>query len=245
MFRLVFLVILASCLVGVKATECVCTSFGCDANANLTGCAPNSTERFIKFVAFSTDNRYRCGNDCSDIFCQIQTKTRGYFITRPESVDSHCNGPCFHESTVIQYRGETFTLRNISHHCVVPHIVPSYGHSMTVQCQQKVKVIRATSDHLFFTRRGIVPLQEITTTDMVFSDLEETEECLVLKNEKETIEQVYFGLNCFESVVLASGIKASTFGRNHMIPATWMWIMSRVFGLEKASCWGEVIVSYF
>ena len=45
----------------------------------------------------------------------------------------------------------------------------------------------------------------------------------------------YFGLNCEESVVLANGLKTSTFGEFHEVPSLWMKFSSKVFGVKMAS----------
>lgn len=54
----------------------------------------------------------------------------------------------------------------------------------------------------------------------------------------------FFGLNCLRSVVLAEGIKTSTFGSLHTIPSLWMSYVGHVFGVEKASRWGDAVASF-
>ena len=56
--------------------------------------------------------------------------------------------------------------------------------------------------------------------------------------------QTYFGLNCLESIVLANGIKTSTFGRFHAVPATWMSWAGRALGADRASRYGDAIAEF-
>jgi hypothetical protein len=44
------------------------------------------------------------------------------------------------------------------------------------------------------------------------------------------------------SEVLANGIKTSTFGNYHTIPAAWMKYASAIVGVERASRWGDSVV---
>jgi hypothetical protein len=69
----------------------------------------------------------------------------------------------------------------------------------------------------------------------------ESQHCQVIRVTQEDSEQHYFGLNCHESVVLANGFKASTFGNYHSIPAAWMKYGSKLIGIERASKWGDAI----
>jgi hypothetical protein len=72
-------------------------------------------------------------------------------------------------------------------------------------------------------------------------------------NEKETCavtgivgehNQRYFGLNCVNSNVLANGIKTSTFGTHHAIPAAWMRTATKVVSVETASRIGDAFVNF-
>ena len=44
------------------------------------------------------------------------------------------------------------------------------------------------------------------------------------------------------SEVLANGVKTSTFGRLHYLPAAWMAVAGRLLGVDRASRWGEATV---
>jgi hypothetical protein len=84
--------------------------------------------------------------------------------------------------------------------------------------------------------------------EIVFGDLSETEKCIIIvrvtKKDNSLQEQTYFGLNCVESFVLADGIKTSTFGFFHSIPAAWMKYASRLLGVKRASTLGDSIVQW-
>jgi len=77
--------------------------------------------------------------------------------------------------------------------------------------------------------------------DFLYSDMDEKNTCEVTKVDME-MDQTYFGLNCEESEVLASGYKTSTFGISHSIPAFWMKYASKIFGIQTASSIGDAFV---
>jgi hypothetical protein len=152
---------------------------------------------------------------------------------------------CFHESTIIRYKSVLYSLsqlQSLEGECRIPHIVTAAGVRIFTSCSKGV--LRLTKDHLVFTRRGLVTAASLTKSDVLFRDLKETEECYVTQIEQEEQNQQYFGLNCHESQVLAGGIKTSTFGRYHVVPALWMKLLGSAFGIEKASKWGDTIVSW-
>jgi hypothetical protein len=76
---------------------------------------------------------------------------------------------------------------------------------------------------------------------MLFSDMAEQHQCQIVTVGKEKTVQKYFGLNCYESQVLASGLKSSTFEKLHSIPSFWMAIMGRILGIKRASEYGDYI----
>lgn len=77
--------------------------------------------------------------------------------------------------------------------------------------------------------------------DTVYADIAETTKCQVVSVTKETKQHDYFGLNCLNSQVLASGLKSSTFEKLHSVPAFWMQVMGRVLGIKRASAMGDYI----
>ena len=75
-------------------------------------------------------------------------------------------------------------------------------------------------------------------SDILFQDLDENVPCRLLGVEQEHSLSRFFGLNCKNSNVLASGIKTSTFEKAHTIPSFWMSIMSKIMGVKRASALG-------
>jgi hypothetical protein len=153
------------------------------------------------------------------------------------------SGTCFHEETTITYKGASMTLPDLEKHteCAIPHIVSAVGSIVTANCGGETKVLRLTSGHLVYTQRGLQPAGDLTKDDVLFSDIAEQHQCQIVIVEKEKTVQKYFGLNCYESQVLASGLKSSTFEKLHSVPSFWMAIMGRVLGIKRASQYGDYI----
>lgn len=108
------------------------------------------------------------------------------------------------------------------------------------------KVLRLTSDHLVFTERGLVKAGTLLVGDVVFTSVDDDHATTKVKSVKpSTSVETYFGLNCRESVVLADGIRTSTFGLYHTIPSWWMWATSKFMGVEKASKIGDKIATWW
>lgn len=196
---------------------------------------------------------------CSLVSCATTTTTTtpsGSATTAPSSTAATT---CFHESTVISHGGRDWTLDQLLHandhgndaatprHCSVPHVVKAIGVAVSIACVGEVveKQLRLTNDHLVFTQSGLKHASDlIPGHDLLFSDLEQTKECRVVKVVPESVEQRYFGLNCLESIVLANGIKTSTFGRYHTVPAAWMKWVGSALGVDRASRWGDSVVEF-
>jgi hypothetical protein len=153
---------------------------------------------------------------------------------------------CFHESTMVTYNGQTLSLAQIQASsndrldCKVPHIVRARGVIIETSCN---RALRLTSDHLVYSSKGLMAASSLITGDVLFSDLDQLHPCKVIRISNEQNDQTYFGLNCAESIVLANGIKTSTFGKYHTIPAFWMKYASKIFGIERASSIGDSLVS--
>lgn len=154
------------------------------------------------------------------------------------------SGSCFHTDTVITYEGKNKVLAELenSADCAVPHRVLATGTTITARCGTETKVLRLTSNHLVYTQRGLQPAGELLVgKDEVYADIKETQACTLVKVEKDTHQQEFFGLNCYSSSVLASGIKTSTFEKLHSVPAFWMQIVGKVLGIKRASSIGDHI----
>jgi hypothetical protein len=156
--------------------------------------------------------------------------------------------PCFHESTVITYKGRDYHLKDFQSadaadsntECRVPHIVKSDGVRIaTGHGAFGATVLRLTGDHLVFTGRGLIAADQITTADTLFGP---TGERITVASIDHESNQVYFGLNCLESVVYANGIRTSTFGKYHKIPEMWMKYAGSLLGVHRASSIGDSIV---
>jgi hypothetical protein len=152
------------------------------------------------------------------------------------------NNDCFHESTKITYKNVEYTLEQLKSHpeCVVPHVRKETS-GLKISTAGG-KVLRVTDEHLVFSIRGLVPARALRRGDSVYTDILHPRSILVLDVEVEH-GQTYFGLNCEESVVLANGIKTSTFGNLHTVPSTWMKYASKLFGIRTASRVGDVFSS--
>jgi hypothetical protein len=155
-----------------------------------------------------------------------------------------CVPLCFHEDSKIELSGSkkvatlSSLLRKEHPECHVPHQVQAAGVSITNTCSKEP--LRLTNDHLVFTGRGLIPAADLKLGDELFGDVMEKKKCLVTARETE-IGQRYFGLNCRDSIVLANGVKTSTFGVSHTVPAFWMQYASWFLGVERASTWGDSI----
>jgi hypothetical protein len=195
------------------------------------------------------------GNNCApsvvgNIPCPCGAGNSGCAAAFPSSCgaatgQNNCvsSGSCFHEDTTISYKGTELSLSELQKHpeCAIPHIVSAFGSIVTANCAGGTKVLRLTSGHLVYTQRGLQPAGDLTKDDVLFSDLAEQHQCQVVSVTKETSVQQYFGLNCYESQVLASGLKSSTFEKLHSVPSFWMAIMGRILGIKQASAIGDHI----
>jgi hypothetical protein len=154
---------------------------------------------------------------------------------------------CFHENTTITYGEKELSMSDLQHggepECEIPHIVIASGVVIGAKCGAEKKVLRLTGGHLLYTQRGLQKAEDVTEEDTLFSDMEERESCQVLSNERNSGRSKYFGLNCHNSQVLASGIKSSTFEKLHSVPSFWMRVMGKVLGIKRASGAGDYIAS--
>lgn len=161
------------------------------------------------------------------------------------TINQQCgSAACFHKDTVITYEGKSSVLAELqkSAHCIIPHIVGGLGTTITARCGSETKVLRLTSNHLVYTQRGLQTADSLVVgKDVVYADLKETMQCTLVSVEKDKEYQEFFGLNCYSSEVLASGIKTSTFEKLHSIPAFWMQIMGKILGIKRASAVGDHI----
>jgi hypothetical protein len=97
------------------------------------------------------------------------------------------------------------------------------------------------------TPQGFRLAYSLKPGDVLFGGYSDSEEdlCVVLTVEKEKNEQQYFGLNCVHSEVLASGLRASTFGDFHALPSWYMTYVGGLLGSDTASQLGKNIAEWF
>jgi hypothetical protein len=171
---------------------------------------------------------------------------RGYCASSCSSYDDdyYDDDSCFHEDSIIHYKGTPRTLaeflRGDEPECVVPHVVDSIGLDIATDCG----TIGVTRSHLLSTSAGYLPADSFKVGDYILSE-KDNHECKVtgITQHKET--KKYFGLNCLESEVVVDGMRASTFGNYHALPASFMYYAGNMFGISTASMVGEKLGNMF
>jgi hypothetical protein len=154
-------------------------------------------------------------------------------------------GFCFHEDTKIDYKGVEYTFEELKAgkepECTVPHTPSSKGVVISTSCD---KTVRVTDTHLMATTKGFQLAYSLKAGDVLFGDYGK-DMCTVKSVEKEKSTQQYFGLNCVHSEVLASGLRASTFGDFHTLPSWYMTYVGGLVGSEAASSLGEYVAEWW
>ena len=152
---------------------------------------------------------------------------------------------CFHIDTKIDYKGIEYTYEELKAgkepECTVPHTPFSKGVIISTSCG---KTVRVTDTHLIATTKGFQLAYSLKAGDVLFGDYD-NELCIVESVEKEKTTQQYFGLNCVHSEVLASGLRASTFGDFHTLPSWYMTYVGGLVGSETASSLGQYISEWY
>jgi sugar lactone lactonase YvrE len=174
------------------------------------------------------------------------------FSTNPTTSPSNPNSTsttCFHYHTLINYNGKTYSYQDLARgdepECVVPHVVETRGVHVEIDCGGAYLKwhLYITGDHLIVTDKGYVKASDLTRDNTVSVRNVEVV-CHPSKVEPfVTPINKYFGLNCLRSEVYADEVKVSTFGNYHYVPATWMHFAGRLFGIERASRWGDSIAT--
>jgi hypothetical protein len=152
---------------------------------------------------------------------------------------------CFHVDTKIDYKGVEYTFEELKAgkepECTVPHTPSSKGVVISTSCD---KTVRVTDTHLVATTKGFQLAYSLKAGDVLFGDYGK-DMCIVKSVEKEKSTQQYFGLNCVHSEVLASGLRASTFGDFHTLPSWYMTYVGGLVGSEAASSLGEYVAEWW
>jgi hypothetical protein len=159
--------------------------------------------------------------------------------------DSDSTSLCFHVDTKIDYKGTEYTYEELKAgkepECTVPHSPSSKGVAISTSCN---KTVRVTDTHLIATTKGFQLAYSLKAGDVLFGDYG-NDLCTVKSVEKEKTTQQYFGLNCVHSEVLASGLRASTFGDFHTLPSWYMTYVGGMVGTETASHFGQYIAEWY
>lgn len=152
---------------------------------------------------------------------------------------------CFHVDSKIDYKGVEYAYEELKAgkepECTVPHSPWSKGVIISTSCG---KTVRVTDTHLMATTKGFQLAYSLKTDDVLFGNYD-GEMCTVKSVEKERVQQQYFGLNCVHSEVLASGLRASTFGDFHTLQSWYMTYVGGVLGTDTASYFGEYIAEWY
>ena len=152
---------------------------------------------------------------------------------------------CFHTDTKIDYKGVEYSYDELKAgkepECSVPHSPMSKGVIISTTCGKSARV---TDTHLMATSKGFQLAYSLKPGDILFGDYHQ-EQCIVTSVQKEKTIQQYFGLNCVHSEVLASGLRASTFGDFHTLPSWYMTYVGGLMGTETASTLGDYVAEWF
>jgi hypothetical protein len=149
---------------------------------------------------------------------------------------------------VVNYKGKEYTydqLKNgVEAECVIPHTVTKRGLVVSTSCGH---TLRVTNKHLLLTDdKGYITAENLVAGEhTVLAGTEGAEMCEVTSVEAESADQQYFGLNCLHSEVTANNLQVSTFGDYHTVPAWYMYLAGNVFGIQKASDFGDFMAHQF
>lgn len=161
---------------------------------------------------------------------------------------------CFHLSTIITYKGKNYSYQQLldgaEKECRVPHTTRCHGLKFELVDRRpdevesaiaKRIILRLTGDHLVSTSRGMIQAQYLKTFDRVYGDLLSKTTAYTIVSITREKDEEYFGLNCLKNIVLANGVRTSTFGIYHLLPSLWMEVIGYVAGIDRASRWGDSI----
>jgi len=152
-----------------------------------------------------------------------------------------CALKCFHTESTITIGDKPYSYEDLKKEdspCAIPHEFKANGLKIATTCPG---VLRVTSEHLVMTSNGWKMAGELREGDKLFSKVHsENADCTITDISSDVGGQ-YFGLNCESSHVGSDGYWVSTFGYTHNIPAAWMNVVSKLFGVKFASNLGDKI----
>ena len=236
-----YITLLPLLLTSAAAGDCSCgTCQVVDCGAADDACS--ALDGDASCVSGSADWVCKLEEDCKASDCEEICEESSCFSSECDIVDE----VCFHESSIITYRGKDYTYQELlggrESECVIPHSPQSNGIEISTSCQN---TIRVTETHLLATPKGYTQAGSLKVGDILFGSKDRVSQCNVLSVQKEVYAQRYFGLNCYDSEVLVNGILASTFGELHYIPSLYMKYTSCAFGIKFASKLGAIFSSIY
>jgi hypothetical protein len=190
-------------------------------------------------------NYWKADNiDCLD-FCHVSSFAESVYGKCDRNPNDWDDDFCFHVDSRIDYKGVEYTFEELKAgkepECTVPHTPSSKGVVISTSCD---KTARVTDTHLMATPRGFRLAYSLKPGDLLFGGYGDEQTCAVLGVQKEQSEQAYFGLNCEHSEVLASGLRASTFGDFHALPSWYMTYVGGLLGSRATSQLGKYVAEW-
>jgi len=152
-----------------------------------------------------------------------------------------CALKCFHKESTITIDEKPYSyedLKKSDSPCAIPHEFRANGLKIATTCPG---VLRVTSEHLVMTADGWKMAGQLKEGDKLFSELHSDNADCTVTDINSDVNGQYFGLNCENSHVESDGYWVSTFGYTHEVPATWMKVVSKLFGVKFASNFGDKI----
>jgi len=183
-----------------------------------------------------------CSLRVSQFVPTTRTTSTSTTTTTPPPPPAPPSNTCFHRDTVITYKDRQYSLADFKNHpeCHIPHVVSAPG--IRIETSDGF-VLRLTNDHLVFTTKGLARAAALGEGEILFTSISDETKITRIKHISTESDESYFGLNCLHSEVLANGIKASTFGRFHHVPAFWMKNSGFLLGIKRASDFGDSLVT--
>ena len=237
LLRYAIICIMAATLNGVRAGDCSCgTCQVVDCDEGEKTCQEFDGESSC--VSGGSDWVCKLDDGCSESDCEKICEDSSCYAASCDISDN----VCFHETSEITYKNKVYNFAELldgsEPECVVPHTPLSTGVRISTNCGQ---TFRVTGSHLIATTNGYQPAHRLAKGDIVYAGFGEGKECTVTSTEKDSVPESFFGLNCVHSVVLVDGIRASTFGDFHFLPAFYMRYVGSILGIRLASWFGDFL----
>lgn len=244
MHSISYLFLLISLAAVTFSTDCSCGS-----------CQVVDCDEGEKACREIVDGEANCVSGATDWICELDSNTDckssecSDICDKSQCYQANCgisDQVCFHHSSIITYKGKDYTLEQLSQgmepECVVPHVPTATGVKFITACGHSVQV---TDTHLVATENGFTFAHMLKEGMSVHIDPEGKTSCVVESVERSLTPEQYFGLNCLHSEVLVNGVRASTFGDLHLVPAIYMKLVGQVVGVQAASIAGAYFANVY